>query len=63
MATADFLAGSEGKLATEAERNAEEGLWDRIVFETTPAMSTYLVAWAVGSFRCVAFFLSATLSC
>ena len=50
-----FLAGNEGRLkevaaAVPGSSDVEEE-WDLVQFGTTPKMSTYLAAWAVGRFR------------
>lgn len=60
--TSAFLAGNEGKLvdsASSACGETKEATWELISFETTPIMSSYLVAWAVGRFRlvCVSLYL------
>ncbi len=51
--TAAFLAGQEGRLADAAGacENVEGEEWELVQFGTTPKMSTYLAAWAVGKFR------------
>ncbi|CEQ42185.1 SPOSA6832_03982 [Sporobolomyces salmonicolor] len=51
VATVDFLVGKEGKLdeATSAT-DCTTKEWELIEFQTTPKMSTYLTAWAVGRF-------------
>lgn len=51
-ATTEFLEGKEGKLAeSTVARNCETTEWELVEFKTTPKMSTYLVAWAVGRFE------------
>lgn len=48
--TEAFLSGREGQLG-DGDLTQMGGDWELIDFETTPIMSTYLVAWAVGKFR------------
>jgi len=51
-ATTDFLEGKEGKLAeSSVAKDCETTEWELVEFKTTPKMSTYLVAWAVGRFE------------
>ncbi|GAA5953426.1 hypothetical protein JCM10213_003080 [Rhodosporidiobolus nylandii] len=49
--TPAFLRGVEGKLAEASEQDAAEAHWELVEFGETPRMSTYLAAWAVGSFE------------
>ncbi|GJN87331.1 hypothetical protein Rhopal_000280-T1 [Rhodotorula paludigena] len=45
-----FLSGDEGMLAGASPCCNATDAWELVEFEPTPPMSTYVVAWAVGSF-------------
>ncbi|GAA5977533.1 hypothetical protein JCM5350_004725 [Sporobolomyces pararoseus] len=54
LATADFLEGTEGKLGqTHLSTECKTKEWELVEFKTTPKMSSYLVAWAVGRFESI----------
>ncbi|GAA5834060.1 hypothetical protein JCM11251_003607 [Rhodosporidiobolus azoricus] len=62
VVTAAFLAGEEGKLANPAAKDPSGQKWELVDFETTPTMSTYLVAFAVGDFDSIASSYTSPLS-
>ncbi|GAA5869000.1 hypothetical protein JCM16303_000332 [Sporobolomyces ruberrimus] len=54
MATAEFLEGKEGLIAeSTSSKDCETREWELVEFKTSPKMSTYLVAWAVGRFESI----------
>lgn len=51
--TSDFLRNLEGQLSKSIATTEDTRDWQLVSFEKTPIMSTYLVAWAVGTFSSI----------